>query len=258
MLIIDSHCHAGKGDGFTGPWNTAAPLKDYLRWADEYRITRTNLFPVFNSDYEKSNHEVAKIVYSNPSRFYGFAMVHPSRDRGRVFCLVSKAVRQYNFLGIKVHLHDARITREVCEAARHFSLPVLYDIMGEISQVYLVAAEYPDVNFIIPHLGSFTDDWVAQKSFIDPLSRFGNIFTDSSGVRRFEILKESFERAGAQKILFGSDGPWLHPGVELEKIFALKAHPDELKLILAGNFLRLTGKQTEARFRPNADLIHSI
>ena len=33
MMIIDCHCHAGKGDGLTGPWDTAAPLEAYLRRA---------------------------------------------------------------------------------------------------------------------------------------------------------------------------------------------------------------------------------
>ena len=32
-MIIDCHCHAGKGDGLTGPWDTAAPLDKYLRRA---------------------------------------------------------------------------------------------------------------------------------------------------------------------------------------------------------------------------------
>jgi hypothetical protein len=29
-LCIDCHCHAGPGDGFAGPWNTAAPLEPHL------------------------------------------------------------------------------------------------------------------------------------------------------------------------------------------------------------------------------------
>ena len=37
-MIIDCHCHAGKGDGLTGPWDTAAPLDGYLRWAAPYGI----------------------------------------------------------------------------------------------------------------------------------------------------------------------------------------------------------------------------
>ena len=33
QMIIDSHCHAGQGDGLTGPWDTSAPLGAYLRRA---------------------------------------------------------------------------------------------------------------------------------------------------------------------------------------------------------------------------------
>jgi len=30
-MIIDSHCHAGKGDGLTGPWDTdAVGITDYV------------------------------------------------------------------------------------------------------------------------------------------------------------------------------------------------------------------------------------
>jgi PqqA peptide cyclase len=29
-MIVDCHCHAGDGDGFTGPWDTTAPLDRYL------------------------------------------------------------------------------------------------------------------------------------------------------------------------------------------------------------------------------------
>ena len=74
------------------------------------------------------------------------------------------------------------------------------------------------------------------------MARHKNIFTDCSGVKRFDLLKAAYERAGARKILYGSDGPWLHPGVELSKIFYLKAPPKEEQLMLSGNFLRLTQK----------------
>ena len=123
--------------------------------------------------------------------------------------------------GIKAHRHDARLTREVCEAARTWRLPVVYDVMGEVSSVELFAAEYRDVAFIIPHLGSFADEWRAQRAFIDILARHPNVHTDTSGVRRFDLLAEAVRRAGPAKVIFGSDGPWLHPGVELAKVLAL-------------------------------------
>ena len=128
------------------------------------------------------------------------------------------------------------------EVARAFSLPVLYDVMGEVSGVELLATEYPDVNFIIPHLGSFADDWRAQLALIDHVVRHPNIYTDTAGVRRFDLLEQAVERAGARKILFGSDGPWLHPEVELEKIYALDLPDDQERLILGDNFRRLISR----------------
>ena len=241
-MIIDCHCHAGKGDGLTGPWDTDAPLEPYLRWADEYRIERTVLFAAFHSDYAVANREVAAIVASRPERFWGFAFVHGARDRGRVGALVREAVERYGFRGIKAHRHDARVTREICEAARAWRLPVLYDVMGEVSAVELLAGEYPDVNFIIPHLGSFADDWRAQIALIDHLERWPNVYTDTSGVRRFDILERAVKRAGARKFLFGSDGPWLHPGVELEKVRALRLSPEDERLVTGGNLLRLISR----------------
>lgn len=238
-MIIDSHCHAGKGDGLTGPWDTAAPLRNYLQRASAAGIARTVLFAAFHSNYALANREVARIVASRPQRFYGFAFVHPERDRGRVFAIVKVAVERYGFLGIKVHRHDGRITREICEVARSFSLPVLYDVMGEVSVVELLAGEYPDVSFIIPHLGSFADDWRAQVAMIDHLVRHPNIYTDTAGIRRFDLLRDAVKRAGAGKVLFGTDGPWLHPAVELVKVRVLGLPPFEEEMILGGNFLRL-------------------
>jgi len=240
-MIIDSHCHAGKGDGLTGPWDTAALLEKYLRRASQAGITRTVLFAAFHSDYAIANREVARIVASRPDRFLGFAFVNAARDRGRVMKLVRQAVEEFGFVGIKLHRYDARISREVCEVARAFSLPVLYDVMGEVSVCELLAQEYPDVNFVIPHLGSFADDWRAQIAFVDHLVRHSNIYTDTSGVRRFDVLEQAVQRAGARKMLFGCDGPWLHPGVELSKVRALGLSRNDEGLVLAGNFLRLTG-----------------
>lgn len=252
-MIVDCHCHAGKGDGLTGPWDTTASLHHYVQRADAHRIERTVLFAAFHSDYAVANREVARIVAAGRPRFLGFAFVHPERDRGRVLQLVGRAVAQYGFRGIKVHRHDARITREICETARQFGVPVLYDVMGEVSVVHLLAAEYADVPFIIPHLGSFADDWRAQAALIPMLERYPNVFTDTSGIRRFDLLEEAVRRAGPRKILFGSDGPWLHPGVELEKVRALRLPVEGEKLVLGGNLLRLISRVKPSNGVKNTD-----
>ena len=89
-LIIDCHCHAGQGDGLTGPWDTAAPLAGYLRRAARAGIGRTVVFAAFHSDYAAANRAVARIVAGRRGRFYGFAFLHPLRDRGRVAAMVKE------------------------------------------------------------------------------------------------------------------------------------------------------------------------
>ena len=193
--IVDGHCHVGRGDALTGPWDVAH-LGEYLRRADAAGIDRTVLFSVFHGDYAKANRAVARVVASHPDRFVGFAFLHPVRDAGRIASMVAEAVHQHGFRGLKVHRHDGRLTPEIAEAARRFGLPVLYDPMGDAAALDLFATEFPDVDFVVPHLGSFADDWPAQRLVVDLLTRHPNLYADTSGVRRFDLLVEVVRRAG--------------------------------------------------------------
>ncbi|MGH2733647.1 MAG: amidohydrolase family protein [Actinomycetota bacterium] len=238
-MIIDAHCHAGRGDLMTAPWNTNAPIEPYLKRARAAGIDKTIVVPPFHSDYRRANAQLARVVARYPRRLIGFGMVHARRDAGRILPMMERATREWGFRGMKVHGHDAMATREVCEAARALRLPLLVDVVGRTYLVDLLASEYPDVHFVIPHFGSFADDWRAQQQVVDQLVRHPNVHADTSGVRRFDYLVQAVRRAGPEKIIFASDGPWLHPGIELEKIRVLRLPPHEEALVLSGNALRL-------------------
>lgn len=238
-MIIDCHCHAGKGDGFRGQWDTEARIEPYLARAAAAGIDRTVVFPVFNSDYAAANARLAKIVKRYHDRLIGFAAVNPARDAGKVEYMVRKAVEDYGFRGLKIHGLDSFPNREVCEVARRYRLPVLVDVVRRVVAVEMLAWQYPDLNFIIPHLGGFADDWMTHMSVIDQLGRFPNVYADTSGVRYWDCLIQAVKRAGPGKLLFGSDGPYLHPGVELHKIKLLKLPPAQERLVLGQNIARL-------------------
>jgi len=70
-MIIDCHCHAGRGDVMTAPWNTDAPLGSYLRRARRAGIGRTIVFPAFHSDYATANAQLAQIIARDPHRLTG-------------------------------------------------------------------------------------------------------------------------------------------------------------------------------------------
>jgi uncharacterized protein len=237
-MIVDCHCHAGKGDRMTAPWNTDAPIVPYLRRARRAGIDKTVVFAPFHSNYDEANQQVARIVARFPRRLIGFAFVHASRDAGRIFKMVDRA-RKWGFRGIKCHGFEAMPTRELCDAARAFRMPLLADVVGRAEVIDMLAPQFPDVNFIIPHLGSFADDWRAHQRVIDQLVRYPNVHADTSGIRRFDYIVEAIKRAGAHKILFGSDGPWLHPGLELYKIRLLNLPEKQERLVLGGNLIRL-------------------
>ena len=153
--------------------------------------------------------------------------------------MVGHAVAEWGFRGIKIHGYEAMPTREVCETAKAFALPILVDVASRAEVIDMFAPQYPSVNFIIAHLGSFTDSWKAHEQIIHQLARYPNLYADTSGVRQFDYLVRAVQVAGARKLLFGSDGPWLHPGVELYKIRLLGLRPQEEAQVLGGNALHL-------------------
>ena len=104
-MIIDCHCHAGRGDALTAPWNTDAPLEAYLHRARKAGITHTIVFPAFHTDYVVANRELARLVAARPDRLIGFAMVHCGRDAGRIGEMLQEAVRRFGLRGVKVHGH---------------------------------------------------------------------------------------------------------------------------------------------------------
>jgi predicted TIM-barrel fold metal-dependent hydrolase len=242
-MIVDCHCHAGKGDGFHGPWDTEARIEPHLKRARAAGIARTVVFPVFNSDYAAANARLARLVRKYPNELIGFAAINPLQDRGRAELMIRRAVEDYGFCGLKIHGYDSFPNREVLEVAQYYRIPLLIDVVRKLAVVEMLAPQYPEINFIIPHLGGFADDWMTYTQMIDQLCRLPNIYADTSGVRYWEALVLAVKRAGPHKILFGSDGPYLHPAAELYKIKLLGLPLSQEKLITGGNILRLL-KQT--------------
>src|SRR5437660_1415721 len=97
-LVIDCHCHAGKGEAMSAPWTTYADPELTLRRATEAGIDRTIIFPIENPTYERANEEIARLVERHPGKLIGFAKHDPDRGAGRIVRLLTREVRD---LGLK-------------------------------------------------------------------------------------------------------------------------------------------------------------
>lgn len=238
-LIIDAHCHAGRGQALSAPWTTRADPELTLRRMQDAQIDRTVIFPINNPQYEQANAEIAEICRRHPGKFIGFAKHDPQTESGRIAAMLKHEVETLGLRGLKLHRLP---TREVLDAVAALRIPVLYH-PERVSNLHMIAAEYPDVQFIVAHLGNFASrDWTEHIAAIEAARRYPNVYLETSSVVFQSFLEQAVREAGPAKLIFGSDGPELDSRVELYKVRLLKLSPADEARVLGGNMMQLLPK----------------
>jgi len=222
----------------SAPWTTFADPEITLRRMEEAGIDQAVIFPINNPTYEKANEEIAEICRRYPGKFIGFAKHDPQAEAGRIRALLTREVRELGLKGLKLHRLP---TREVLDTVAELGIPILYH-PERVANFHMIASAYPQVNFIMAHLGSFaSQDWTEHLAAIDVARRYPNVYLDTSSVVFFKFLEMAVAELGPEKIVFGSDGPEVDCRVELYKIRLLKLPPAAEAKILGGNIRRLLG-----------------
>jgi hypothetical protein len=244
-IVIDAHCHAGKGlshgknDPASDPWTTFNDPTWTLRRADEAGIDKTIIFPINNRTYENANEEIASYVRRWPDKFIGFAKHDGKTEAGRIQDMLRREVQELGLRGLKLH---GVPSTEMVETAAELKIPILYHPPA-VRESLEVVQSYPNVAFILAHLGCFASrDWREHVAAIEAAGRLANLYLDTSSVVFFEYLERAASELPAEKLIFGSDGPLVDSRVELYKIQLLKLPQAKEQLILSGNILRLLGK----------------
>ena len=172
-------------------------------------------------------------------------------------------LREKRILGLKLYpgyepfyVHDPRL-RVVYELAGEFNVPVMihtgdtFDPRGRIKyshpiEVDEVAVDFPDVTFVICHLGN---PWVTDAMAV--IYKNSNVVGDISGftLKHFEERFEKFMAdqvrevvtyAGdPRSIMFGTDWPISGMGSYLRFVDKLELSPEEKELVLWENAARV-------------------
>jgi predicted TIM-barrel fold metal-dependent hydrolase len=244
-LIIDAHCHAGKGlnygkdDATAAPWTTFNDPDWTLRRMVEAGIDRAIIFPINNDTFDKANQEIAGYVRQHADRLLGFAKHHQVNEAGRIRALLTREVRELGLRGLKLH---GPPTPEMLDAAAELRIPILSDVQ-HVSDLFPGLESHPQVDIILPHLGSFASkDWTQHVAAIAAAKRYPNLHVDTSSVVFFQYLERAVRELPAEKIIFGSDGPLVDARIELAKVRLLRLPPDAEAKLLSGNILRLLAK----------------
>ena len=113
------------------------------------------------------------------------------------------------------------------------------------SYIYVIEAakKYPDITFIMCHLGGDHEQLKLQAPLDVKQSGLNNIYFDISATREFWTIQQGVAVLGAERFIFASDYPVMHPRSSIETIRALELSERERKLIFGENILRILEKR---------------
>lgn len=237
-MIIDVNTQIGD------PWgtNVSQSADQLLHAMDRAGVDRAvvSTFPFGNYD----NQVVADAVRKHPDRLSGAAMVAPFAPM-----TPAETARRYlddeGFVAIRLHpaaggykLSEHAVAAEILGEAVARDLPVIVYTGDEVyatpTQVLLAAQRYPTTPFIMLHSGFMvqTNDAVLVAEMCP------NVYLEhSSGISLG--ITQSIEAVGAERVLFGSDSPYMDPEVERYKFEITVPDPDDLTLIFETNPKRI-------------------
>ena len=243
-IVVDCHCHVGIGYEYQ---QTPAEL---LSEMDKYGVDRAVICPVdkyIPVDNRLGNDTVLKAARAHPERFYAFATASPWYGERAVEEL-SRALDE-GARGIKLHpslqgfLLCDELVHPLVAVAEDRSVPVFFHTgtppFSQPMQLAELALRFPQVNFIMGHMGS-TDLWLDA---IPAAEQAANIYLDTSWSLPAKVTR-AVESVGAERVLFGTDSPLSTLRVEIGCREATDLTDAARDRIMGHNTLRLLGEVT--------------
>lgn len=235
--IVDCHVHVKGGDYLRREFSAECIVKAM----DEAGIDLSCVFSICLPSHE-SDELTAKVVAEAPERLIPWAHGMPSEGSGGIEQM-ERAIEEMNFRGVKMHYGEYMNlgVEEILPMFRkieELNVPVIFDCGRRDEAVRTIAEACEGLKLIVAHMGDVGNEQTVDK-FIEIARTYPNVYLDTAWTWVPWKIADAVEKCGVEKILFGSDGPLIHPAIELKKIEVLKFSSEEEELILGGNILRL-------------------
>jgi hypothetical protein len=250
LEVFDVHTHMVGGHLFQESTGMRKFLgKDLISGMNEAGVDEAVTFSAAqpSTDYSEANKTIVGEMKKYPKRIFGFARVNPNFGSETTTQIIDTYVGKYGMFGIKLHswrdgfeIGSRPLVGPVFEGAKKYGVPILVhtgEYLPSPTVVADIASEYPEVQVICAHLGY----WHWWEDAIIAARKQDNIFLDTAAVVGWtHPLNMAIKKAGAHKVLFGSDYPYQPLVKEVEVITRFcEATVDEMRLILAENAKRL-------------------
>lgn len=256
--VWDAHAHMGRREQLAihqVPHIMAWMPDEMVARMDESGVDVVTPFAIgagTRTDYADTNRLVAQAARDYPGRMVGFMRLNPNYGVEHNRALLEEGVG-LGLRGLKLHpeiehfaADDGELVYPLMELAEHHRLVVIFHCgMWENAspdRIARVARDFPRVSVIAGHSG-LTE---GVRRVVEHARQLPNLFMDSSSVGWIPYFCETVAWAGPDRVLYGSDTPFNHMKMELDKIVVyanahLQLSVDDLRLVLSGNLKRLLG-----------------
>jgi uncharacterized protein len=247
-FIVDAHCHTGYPKLIFTPEVDAEAMRSrmdklgiqYAINLCSHRVFSEPLLPVITearADFEASGQRIFYCGFFNPCR--------PDED----LTVLEKAKDWPGFVGVKIHPSINKISADdpAYEPVWHFAatnnLPIVahtWSVSGYNPAQALstpdkfeeYARRYSSVRFVLGHSGGRGNGRIHA---VRMCNEYPNVYMDFAGdISCYRYFETSGMKVPENKVLFGSDFPWIDHRTHLARVY-LSDIPTDLKLKIFRN-----------------------
>jgi predicted TIM-barrel fold metal-dependent hydrolase len=242
--VIDAHAHIG------AVWqdeHVYATVEESIHLMDLCGIDKacTSLSRALRFDFREGNRITLDAMRRYQDRIIGFCVADPRRPRESIEELEQRLGAD-GFRGIKIHISHSGVPYDhdsydvIYEQARRHRVPVLAHTFShaEVTGLLDAARRFSDVPFIVGHSGGYR--WADTMGAIAAVpNAYFDLCCSCLDAGRVEAFVAA---GGAERVLFGTDLPFLHPACDLSQGVDAQIAESDKALILGGNMARILGE----------------
>jgi len=220
-LLIDAHNHVGGPDISDKKSQSGSEI---IKALDSTNVDRAVIFPFNNPDpslgFKFANDYIADVVSDYPDQLIGFGRVDPT-NVDRALKEVERLSTDLGLVGLKLHPRAQQFypddggLHKVLTKASKLGLVVVFDSGSDFapwSGMAEMAKQFSEVPMIMAHM--------RKAGYIEAAKSASNIYLGTTKVQP-ELIVEAVQQIGADRIISGSDSPYVSIQAEYDKIMSL-------------------------------------
>ena len=244
MRIVDAHVHLG--EPYRPAFGTEVTYTADQLIGDMDRAG-VDCSVIIGIPHAYDNDYTLQAARAYPDRLLPFAYIDPWHhpDPRSSFARLADS----GFVGVKLravslryNLADRPLMEPIFEACEASSLPILLhtgeDATSTPLQAGAMARRYPRVTVLLAHAGFRT---LAEEA-IQVALECPNVYLDQTAGTSHQ-LSRGLAELGAERLIYGSDAPYMDTRVELEKVRVTVKDEEAARQILGGNIMRILGSR---------------